>query len=74
MTLEQSILDAVRALSSEQQEELLKFAGALRAREDNRAPRENGYGMLAHLGFRVSPEEIDEARREIWGDFPRDDI
>ena len=70
MTLEQSILDAVRTLSSERRRELLKFVDALRAKDDARAPRSDGYGLLTHLGFRLSAEEIDEARREMWAGFP----
>lgn len=32
------------------------------------------YGALAHLGKAPSAEEIDEARREAWANFPREDI
>lgn len=31
-------------------------------------------GILADLGPAPSAEEIDEARREAWANFPRDDI
>ncbi len=37
-------------------------------------PRESLYGIAAHLGPAPSAEEIDEARREAWANFPRDDI
>jgi len=49
MTLEQAILDAVRALP-------------------------NGRGLWADLSIDLSTEDIDEARREMWTDFPRDDF
>lgn len=32
------------------------------------------YGRFAHLGPAPSAEEIDEARREAWANFPREDI
>ena len=32
------------------------------------------WGALAHLGPAPSAEEIDEARREMWGNFPREDV
>ena len=32
------------------------------------------WGALAHLGPAPSTEEIDEARREMWGNFPREDV
>lgn len=31
-------------------------------------------GLLADLGPAPSAEDIDEARREMWGNFPRDDF
>lgn len=32
------------------------------------------YGVLADAGPSPSADDIDEARREMWGDFPRSDI
>lgn len=37
-------------------------------------PRRSLRGMLADLGSAPSAEEIDEARREMWGNFPREDF
>jgi hypothetical protein len=73
MTLEQSILDAIRTLPPEKKAELLSFVEKLKGDESN-TPRESGYGLISHLNVRISAEEIDQARREIWGGFPRDDI
>lgn len=38
------------------------------------SPAKSLYGVLAHLGPSPSEEDIDEARREMWGDFPHEDI
>ena len=73
MTLEQSILDAIRTLPAERQAELMAFLEGLQARQ-RKPQRDSGYGLLAHLNFRISAEEIDDARREMWNGFPRDDI
>ena len=73
MTLEQSILDAVRTLPAEKKAELMAFIDGLRAKQTKPA-FESGYGILAHLNFKISAEEIDDARREMWKGFPRDDI
>ena len=35
-------------------------------------PKRDVYGIWA--GTSVSADEIDEARREMWGNFPREDI
>ena len=37
-------------------------------------PSRSLYGVLADLGPAPSAEEIDEARREAWANFPREDI
>jgi len=38
------------------------------------APRESLLGLWKGMGFDVSEEDIAEARREMWGNFPRDDF
>jgi hypothetical protein len=35
-----------------------------------RKPLKSSYGILAKYGTAPSAEEMDEARREVWGDFP----
>jgi hypothetical protein len=44
--------------------------------EENRppAPRRSLYGLCADLGPAPSAEDIDEVRREMWANFPREDI
>jgi hypothetical protein len=37
-------------------------------------PRTSLRGRFANLGPAPSAEEIDEARREAWANFPREDI
>jgi len=37
-------------------------------------PKRSLLGLWADLGPAPSAEEIDEARREMWGNFPREDI
>ncbi len=36
--------------------------------------RRSLWGLCADLGTAPSAEEIDEARREAWASFPREDI
>ena len=40
--------------------------------EPVRLPFKNSYGILAKYGPAPSAEEIDQVRKELWGDFPRD--
>ena len=75
MTLEQAILDAVRALPPDKQEEVLNHAQHLREliMQAGR-PRRMGRGLWANLNIDLSAEEIDEARREMWKNFPKVDF
>jgi hypothetical protein len=75
MTLEQAILDAVRALPQDKKKGVLDHAEHLRWQEAHlRSPRKTGRGLWADLKVDLSAEEIDEARQEMWKDFPREDI
>ena len=75
MTLEQAILDAVRALPADEQQEVLDHAKHLRDESPRpRKPRKSGRGLWADLNIDLSAEDIDEARREVWKNFPRDDF
>jgi hypothetical protein len=74
MTLEQSILEAVRALPAEKQQELLAHAEKLRGESKQLRPRWNGKGLWAHLNIDLTAEEIEENQREMWKNFPRDDF
>jgi hypothetical protein len=42
--------------------------------EEQPRPKKSLRGIVAHLGPAPSAEDIDEARREAWANFPRDDI
>jgi hypothetical protein len=75
MTLEQEILDAVRALPADKQREFLDHIRRLRDEATQpRKPRKSGRGLWADLNVDLSAERIDEARRETWKAFPRDDF
>jgi hypothetical protein len=75
MTLEQEILNAVRALPADKQRELLDYVSRLRDDvTQSPKPRKNGRGLWADLNMEISAEAIDEARREMWKTFVKDDF
>jgi hypothetical protein len=37
-------------------------------------PHKSLYGLWADLNVDISEEDIDEIRREMWRNFPREDI
>jgi hypothetical protein len=72
MTIEEAIIEKVRALPPEKQEEVLAYVSGLAS--EGRKPFRSPKGILADLDFDLTEEDIAEARREMWGNFPRDDI
>ena len=72
MTLERAIFDAVRALPAGKRQEVLDHVKRLHdVATQPRKPRKSGRGLWADLNIDLSAEEIDEARREMWENFPR---
>ncbi len=73
------VLDWARHLPPSEQAQLISQLAmtmkySLASQETSNAPRQSLRGLLADLGPAPSAEEIDEARREMWGNFPREDI
>lgn len=73
------VLDLARHLPPSDQAQLISQLAAtikysLEAQETSKTPQQSLRGLLADLGPAPSAEEIDEARREMWGSFPREDI
>jgi hypothetical protein len=74
MSLEQAILEAVRVLPAEKQQEVLNHAAKLRDEAGSKRPSKSVKGLWADLGISLSAEEIEESRRDMWRNFPREDI
>ena len=75
-----SIVDEVASkvtmLPLEKQREVLDFVEFILHKTEGMPapPRKSLRGSLAHLGFDAKNEDIDEVRREMWKNFPREDI
>jgi len=77
MTTYEEVLSAVQQLPITEKARLLEDISAALRRDLAQGevqPRRSLYGAFADLGHAPSAEEIDEARREMWGNFPREDI
>ena len=74
MSVEHAILEAVRELPAEKQQEILSYATRLRQEAASKKPYKSIKGLWADLGISLSAEEIEENQREIWKNFPREDI
>lgn len=74
MSIEEAVVERLKLLPPDKQREVLDFVESLQ-REGNgtpRPPRKSLRGLWAGLGVSVTDEDIAKARREMWGNFPRD--
>src|SRR5882724_5678846 len=53
---------------------VLDLEEPLQRAEDGERPLRSLYGLWKDFGVSISAEEIDKARQEMWGNFPREDI
>jgi hypothetical protein len=70
LTVEQRVIEKLRELPPQKQEEVLAYISCLQ--EKTRQPRRSLSGLWADLNVNVSERDISQARREMWGNFPRD--
>ena len=72
MMVEEILLEKVKALPVNRQQEVLDFAEFLALKEATSQPRRSLRGALADLDIKITEEDIREARQEMWGNFPRE--
>lgn len=70
MTIEQAIVENLRDLPPEKQQEVLDFVH-LKTKTSLKVNRRSIKGLCADLGVHLTEEDFAEARREMWGNFPR---
>jgi hypothetical protein len=73
MNIEKSLLEKLHNLPVEKQKKVLDFVESLQ-KPAPLAPRRSLKGLWADLGVQLLPEDFAEARREMWGGFPREDV
>ncbi len=71
MSITNDIVERLNALPLEKRVEVLDFVEFLGRKGEGaaNAPWESLRGAFAHKRVDLSAEEIDEARREMWGDW-----
>jgi hypothetical protein len=72
MTIEQLVIEKLRELSPDKQKEVLEYVESLKADRHPEQPFLSPEGLWADLGFDITADDIAQARREMWGKFPRD--
>ena len=72
MTIEQMVLEKLRGLPPERQKEVLQFVESMKPNEGDMKPLHSLEGLLEDLHVDITEEDIAEARREMWSNFPRE--
>jgi hypothetical protein len=72
MTIEQQVLEKLRGLPPEKQKEVLEFVRLMNEKNGTKKPLRSLRGLWADLNIQITEDDIAEARREMWGNFPRD--
>ncbi len=72
MTIEEMVLEKLRGLPPEKQKEVLQFVESLKPDGGSKKPLRSLEGLLEDFNVDITEEDIAEARREMWGNFPRD--
>jgi Protein of unknown function (DUF2281) len=74
MNIEQAVLEKLRQLPVDKQQELLNFAEFLYQKNTPKTPLRSVRGLCGDLKIDITEQDIAQARQEMWGNFPRDTI
>ncbi len=74
MSTEDKLQERIAHLPLEKQELLLDFVEFLLQRNNGKKPLKSPVGLCADLHTDITDEDIAAARREMWGNFPREDL
>ena len=70
MNIEEAVIETLKNLAPHEQQQVLNFARSLQWR--GKTPLKEVRGLWADLGITITAEDIAEARRDMWGNFPRE--
>ena len=71
MSIEDTVLAKLRGLSPEKQMELLQFLDSLKS-DAGKTRLHSLEGFLEDFKVDITADDITLARREMWGNFPRE--
>ena len=70
MNSEHDLIEKLRTLTPDKRQEVRDFVDFLAQRPRPQPSGEDLYGLWADLDITLSPEDLAEARREMWANFP----
>ncbi len=74
MAIWDAVAERMRALPPDRQQEVLDFVEFLERKSAPPQPLRSLYGLWANLGIDITEQDLEEARREMWGAFPRNGV
>lgn len=66
----ESVFESLKKLSPEDQQKVADYIVSLQG--ERPVTMINPWGLFSDRGLHITAEEIDEARREMWSNFPRE--
>ncbi len=74
MSLQADLIESIKKLPPDKQQIVKSLVDELaqRARQPDAPPPRSWFGCLEHLGVSLTEDDVAEARREMWGEFPRE--
>jgi hypothetical protein len=74
MTSEEVLFQKIKVLPPNLKEEALHFVEFLETKLATKQKRQISLGIGEDLGIEITAADIDEARKEMWSNFPRDEF
>lgn len=72
MTIKELVIEKLDGLPPQKQQEVLDFVEFLKSKDSPRQPLKSLLGLWKDYDIHITEQDIAEARKEMWGNFPRD--
>jgi hypothetical protein len=73
MTVIENVVQKLAQLPPARQLEVLDFVDFLNEKKDRKGPLYNPEGLWAGQGEDISPEDLAEARKVMWGKYDKEE-
>lgn len=74
MNIDESFFEKIRALPPEKQREVISLVEYLHKKSSAASPKRSLAGLWSDLAVDITSEDIEQARSEMWGKFPKKDV
>ena len=72
MTSAEVLFQKIKTLPPDLQQKAIEFVDSLQIEAQKKTPRISLEGIWADMDVNITEQDIKEARREMWGNFPRE--